>query len=181
MVSLTSHELPPSYDLEEVEEAKKEKQEEEVKFEEVKERPASAISAADIELQKLMVHRLNLHVAKQKGNPGVEGIFEKDVVTLASGRQGIRFDKFLKFCTDTLGVDRFEAETFVSLMKLSGDSEAKEPLVDYKELVNLCKDYKELSVEGILEKLRVFVVETGMDFLKQLKVQDYDMTQTLKF
>lgn len=44
--SLKSHEYIDEWD----------KEEEEEKFEEVKERPASAISAADIELQKEMVY-----------------------------------------------------------------------------------------------------------------------------
>ena len=51
-------------------------------------------------------------------------------------------------------------------MKLQGETEAKEAMIDYVELINLCNGYKELSVESILEKLRVFVIETGMDFLK---------------
>lgn len=66
-------------------------------------------------------------------------------------------------------------------MKLQGETEAKEAMIDYVELINLCNGYKELSVESILEKLRVFVIETGMDFLKELRHEDFKQLQTLKF
>ena len=102
-------------------------------------------------------------------------------MTTPSGRKGIPQDRFHKFLTSTLNADKFKADTFSSLMKLQGETEAKEALVDYVELINLCNGYKELSVESILEKLRVFVIETGMDLLRKLRVEDFKQLQTIKF